>query len=305
MASLKIPTRSPKTLKFIIKACVSLALLIYLLYRVDLPAFIRLFSSIHWSVWLQGIVLYLLAQVLSAQRWRYLAHAMGFTGDFLHFLSMYFTGMFANLFLPSSIGGDAIRVLLLARRFRDARAIISVLFDRGMGLIAMLLLASLFSLSSDIELLSSLRLFLWSSVSVLVIGILFFPLLCNHLSKRRPSISEYVSPLLLLYTSKKAWFWCILISFVIQLLGFSIGLLCASAINMPLTFGHIVVSLSLVTLLSLLPISLNGLGLREGGLIYLLGMWGVSQEQALLLGLFLFGVQAICSLFGIMGWREI
>lgn len=252
--------------------------------------------------------MYLLAQILSTQRWRYLAYVMGFSGGFLHFLTMYFIGMFANLFLPSSVGGDAVRVLLLARRFRDVRGILSVLLDRGIGLFAMLLLAAFFSLMPVVKLSVSLRFFLWSSVGFLIIGTISFPLMFSHLSKRWPGLSEYFSLLMLLYTSKTAWFWCFFISLMIQLLGFLIGFVLASAVQMPLTFSQLAVAISLVIVLSLLPVSLNGLGLREGGLVYLLGVWGIPQEQALTLGLFLFGVQCVCSLFGaffyVFAWKD-
>lgn len=299
---------SSKTLKFLLRACISLGILVFFLYHAHIPTIRQLLSSVHWTVWLQGISMYLLAQILSAQRWRYLAHVMGFSGGFFHFLTMYFTGMFANLFLPSSVGGDAVRVLLLARRFRDVHGIMSVLLDRGMGLFAMLLLAAFFSLLPVVELSVPLRFFLWCSVGFLMLGMISFPLMFSHLSKRWPGLSEYFSPLLLLYTFKTVWFWCFFISLMIQLLGFLIGFVFASAVQMPLTFSHLAVSISLVTVLSLLPVSLNGLGLREGGLVYLLGLWGVPQEQALTLGLFLFGVQCACSLFGaffyVFAWKD-
>lgn len=304
----KQAARSSKTLKFLLRACISLCVLVFLLYRADISAIRQLLIGVPWTVWLEGIFMYLLAQILSTQRWRYLSHVMGFSGGFLHFLTMYFTGMFANLFLPSSVGGDAVRVLLLARRFRDVRGIMSVLLDRGMGLFAMLLLAAFFSLVPVVDLALSLRFFLWASVSFLMLGMISFPLLFSHLSKRWPGLTEYFSPLLLLYRSKRAWFWCLFISLMIQLLGFLIGFVFASAVQMPLTFSHIAVAISLVTVLSLLPVSLNGLGLREGGLVYLLAMWGIPQEQALTLGLFLFGVQCICSLFGgffyVFAWKD-
>ncbi|MDD3553164.1 MAG: lysylphosphatidylglycerol synthase transmembrane domain-containing protein [Deltaproteobacteria bacterium] len=304
----KQTARSSKTLKFLLRACISLCILVFFLYRADISTIRKLLSSVHWTVWLEGIFMYLMAQILSTQRWRYLAHVMGFSGGFLHFLTMYFTGMFANLFLPSSVGGDAVRVLMLARRFRDVRGILSVLLDRGIGLFAMLLLAAFFSLMPVVGLSVPLSFFLWSSVGFLMLGMMSFPLLSSHLSKRWPGLTEYFSPLLLLYTSRQAWFWCLFISLLIQMLGFLIGFVFVSAIQMPLTFSQVAVSLSLVTLLSLLPVSLNGLGLREGGLVYLLAVWGIPQEQALTLGLFLFGVQCVCSLFGgffyVVAWKD-
>ena len=58
-------------------------------------------------------------------------------------VSFYFIGMFFNLFLPTIIGGDAVKALLLARETgQPARATISVFMERNLGLLALLLIAS-------------------------------------------------------------------------------------------------------------------------------------------------------------------
>lgn len=54
----------------------------------------------------------------------------------------------------------------------------------------------------------------------------------------------------------------------------------------------------LVTLLTLLPVSLNGLGLREGGFVFFLGQLGIPQAQALALSLLVFGLTLLFSLAG-------
>ena len=80
----------------------------------------------------------------------------------------------------------------------------------------------------------------------------------------------------------------------VALLGAGIG------IKLPLPFYF--VSLPLVILITLIPISFNGIGVREGAFIYFFGLKGVGAEPALGLGLLFFSVQVALSLIGGMAY---
>ena len=63
-------------------------------------------------------------------------------------LAFYFTGMFFNLFLPTIVGGDAVKAVLLARETgAPARATMSVFMERNLGLFALLSIALVASLA--------------------------------------------------------------------------------------------------------------------------------------------------------------
>ena len=82
-------------------------------------------------------------QAISTLKWRILQGPVGLPSTpYLRLLGFYFTGMFFNLFLPTIIGGDAVKALLLARETgAPARATMSVFMERNTGLCALLLIA--------------------------------------------------------------------------------------------------------------------------------------------------------------------
>jgi hypothetical protein len=81
-------------------------------------------------------------QAISTLKWRILLAPVDLSTPYLRLLGFYFTGMFFNLFLPTIVGGDAVKALLLARETgAPARATMSVFMERNTGLCALLLIA--------------------------------------------------------------------------------------------------------------------------------------------------------------------
>jgi uncharacterized protein (TIRG00374 family) len=79
---------------------------------------------------------------LSALKWRLLLRPVRLTTSFARLVGFYFTGMFFNLFLPTIVGGDAVKAVLLARDTgAPARATMSVFMERNTGLCALLVVA--------------------------------------------------------------------------------------------------------------------------------------------------------------------
>ena len=69
-----------------------------------------------------GVLLYAGGQALSAWRWRMLLEPVALSVPYRRMVSFYFIGMFFNLFLPTIVGGDAVKALLLARETGAAGA---------------------------------------------------------------------------------------------------------------------------------------------------------------------------------------
>ena len=89
-----------------------------------------------------GVLLYMAGQAISTLKWRILLGPVGLSTPYLRLLGFYFTGMFFNLFLPTIIGGDAVKAVLLARETgAPARATMSVFMERKSGCVALLLIA--------------------------------------------------------------------------------------------------------------------------------------------------------------------
>src|SRR5262249_16706501 len=96
----------------------------------------------HLGFWMGAVALYVGAQVVSALRWRWLAEPLGFRRPLAEFTAFYFIGMYFNLFLPTSVGGDVVRAWYLdGGSGRKLPAFLSVFVDRFSGLLVLLVLA--------------------------------------------------------------------------------------------------------------------------------------------------------------------
>jgi uncharacterized protein (TIRG00374 family) len=93
------------------------------------------------SVLLISVVFYWAGQVLSAAKWRILLRTQGAYISLLECCRLYFIGMFCNLWLPTNIGGDAVRAVLVAPKAGGgAIAVSSIFVERITGFLALLLI---------------------------------------------------------------------------------------------------------------------------------------------------------------------
>ena len=125
-----------KTLKTIIKICVSLGALAFVFSKIDLSGTWRTICGVS-PLWLVVAVLfYTLSQVVSSERVRLMLSAVPVQIDKFVNLRLYWLGMFYNFFLPGGVGGDGYKVFWLHRRFgvRVKPAIMALLGDRMSGL---------------------------------------------------------------------------------------------------------------------------------------------------------------------------
>jgi uncharacterized membrane protein YbhN (UPF0104 family) len=90
----------------------------------------------------------------------------------------------------------------------------------------------------------------------------------------------------------------ILLSFVLHLVQAWMHLLLGRALQINVPFSFCIILYPLVGTFAALPISLNGIGLREGGYLFLLGVIGVTAEKSIAFGLLLFLIVIVDSLIG-------
>jgi uncharacterized protein (TIRG00374 family) len=116
-------------------------LLLWLGWRTDWRQVGHAFATLHWSLWWTSVALIILTQAVSGLRWRLLGLPLGLEQSIARYVGCYFLGMFVGLFLPS-VGGDVVRAWSLAAGpGRRWAALLSVLVDRSTGLLALLVMA--------------------------------------------------------------------------------------------------------------------------------------------------------------------
>src|SRR6202158_4308625 len=142
-----------KRLKSLSRIGVTVLLLGLLAWWADWAKIADAFARMRVIFWLGAVGVFLVAQLASSVRWRWMAQPLGFTQSPRLFLGYYFVGMFFNLVLPTSVGGDVVRAWYLdGHSGRRLPAFVSVFADRVSGLLVLLILACAGVVLSPLEL---------------------------------------------------------------------------------------------------------------------------------------------------------
>ena len=137
----------------VLKLLFTLALLVIVLSQVDLGKFSKTLSSLNPAWVFLAFSLQLLSAFPAVQRWSLILRNFEVRVGFLPLLRLALIGNFFNLFLPTGIGGDFIRAFYLSRKVeRGVSSILTtILLERSGGLCALLLIGTVSSALSDLE----------------------------------------------------------------------------------------------------------------------------------------------------------
>jgi len=270
----------------------------YVLTRVSPGDLVATMRRVHPGTLAAAVLLYLLGQGLSAIRWSILGRAVGLYRPLLDYVRFYAIGMFFNLFGPSTLGGDAVRVMYLGRGQRRMLAAGSVLFDRISGLAMLVALAAGVQLVYHPRLPRALYTTVASAGLVLLVGWIACPWLVRVLPREqrlRRYVEEELAPF---WRDGSLLAWAAVLSLVFHVSQVTVQYLLGLATGVALPFWYCLVFHPLVVLATALPVSLGGFGVREGGYVLLLGRIGVPASQAVVLSLLWFAVTAVAGLLG-------
>lgn len=282
--------------RWLLRLVVSLVILGGLIWKTNWPPLLAVFQQAEPWGWCLALFLYAGVQMsLSSSRWRVLAEPLGFSAPWRHYFTLYYIGLFFNLFLPTSMGGDVVRAWTLAEtKDRRMRAFLSVVSDRLSGLLALVLLACGATLLFERPLPWWLLGTVWGLAAGLVGGYAMLP----WLSRRSEKLRTLAQSLSFSRTHLKGWFLALGISIAVQSASVIQIALMGRALGLNVPFLGYAVVVPLVSLLTMLPISVGGMGVREGSLILLLAPFGVGEAGALALGLSWFAMNLVMGLAG-------
>ncbi|HET9223429.1 MAG TPA: lysylphosphatidylglycerol synthase transmembrane domain-containing protein [Roseiflexaceae bacterium] len=297
-----------------LRILVSGGLLVYLIWRSD-PAKI-------WQSWQQArlelivlaVALQFLGVTLSAAKWWVLLRARGEHQPFLWLLGAYLAGQFANNFLPTTVGGDALRIAQLGRRVGSySQASASVFVERLTGFLALSLIANLALVAGyfgiggrPLATAPGLRLitivFMLAAVAAMAATFAasrMEQLLGPRLPVRAHQPLRKVAQALADYAPQGHWLTLVLgMSLLFQLLWVVIHAVCGQALGIEAPLLLYAIMSTVTDILGLAPIFLNNLGAREFVFTIYLAQVGVSQETALALAFAIFAVRLAVSVLG-------
>jgi uncharacterized protein (TIRG00374 family) len=241
-----------------------------------------------WAV--MAVAALMVQLLLTGLRWYYVSQLVNAFIRRQLALRLILVGQFFNQILPSSVGGDAVRAWLLSREGLTIRhSMVSVICDRGVALILLTVIVAftmpLVIFLGDVNIPSALPMAI-SIITLVVIGLLSLFLFGKRLANKMIS-SRMTRPLGVLvrdlcdvlFSSGKS-VRVIAISVVVQIIVVISIYYCGLALGVDLKLVQLSM-LPLILLVSSIPISFAGWGLREGAMVAGLGFAGVSAGDAL------------------------
>lgn len=230
--------------------------------------------------------LYVGGQLLSAAKWAIVAGALGFRRRYRDYARFYFIGMFVNLFGPGTVGGDVGRSLLLADGGRRALAFASVVFDRASGLVILIAIGlGALVARPGVTLPSPLAWLATGVIAVLLLSWLLVPRLATLVLPARHRLRRFVlEDLAPLWEDHALLGRVAAVSMAFHLVEVTAQYVLARALDLRVPYSYCLVFHPLVTVVASFPVSVAGLGVREGGYVFLLGLVGVPPATAFAMG---------------------
>jgi uncharacterized membrane protein YbhN (UPF0104 family) len=307
-------TRARSVLIPVAKAAVSVILLWVLFSRVDVARLwaVARHASVPWL--LAALGLYLAMIVTSAWRWDLLLKAQGLVFPFARLVTSFLVATFFNNFLPSNIGGDVIRIADTAPAAGSKTlATTVVLLDRGLGLLGLVLVAAMGASAGPGFARSTGGLgagMLWAGfglAAMIATPALLMPNgLAAVLKPLRVLHPEWVDERIGRITAALARFrespgslgGCFAGAVAVQGLLVAFYLAVAHSMSMPINFAALAVIVPISFIVQMVPISMNGFGVREATFGFYFWRLGLPLESGVLVSLMGAALMMLFSLSG-------
>ena len=282
------------------RVLVSVAVLAVLFFRFGVGDIVKLCLRANPRDFLVAVAIYLASQVLSSVRWLGLARGVGFHVGLSRCTRWYFIGMFFGLVVPSTIGSDAMRALYLGQSPPGrAQALSTVLFDRLIGLIALVAIAiAALLLGPATGLPPSVEVAIVSIGVALVGGWMLLPVAVKRLrpgQRWRRLVEEDLTPY---FRDRRLVGVASALSLAVHALQIVSQQFLTRSIGHEVGIEFVAIYHPLVSLAAAVPLTIGGFGLREAAYAYLLPFEGIPGDDAVALGLLWWAVGALGALLG-------
>ena len=303
---------------FILQLGISLVLLLLLAREVVWTEIVAAASQVSWTLFLAAFAVTAIGQALYAVKWYVTLRVMNVPARFGRALEQYVIAIFFNNFLPSTIGGDWAKVYYLGRREGYVRVGASVFIDRYLGALYLVTFAALLLWIPSNPQTEAWRLPRIALTGAMVAlaggGILALIMPPGRVAGRFASsagpigracrqaslFADHVRsalrhPYAMLIAAATVAAFFVLHAVVYRAL-------IAGVTERVVGFVPVLTAVAVIAAISMIPISVNGIGVREQMHVLLFGAVGISTEEALVVSLVLFGQLLILSVAGFLLW---
>jgi len=294
-----------------IKLAVSLLLIIFVLYFIDFRKLIHVILKINQGLLLAAFFLVVLMHIINCFRWRMCLLEQSNKIYFFHLILVYWKAMFVSLFMPTEYGGDVLRVKFLWNKLDNNKlALVSVFWSRVSGFLSMIILLLCVApfFHSRYDFVSHNTMLMIAAIPLLLILMFcateklhqFVARYSNSSIVRRISLQmREVFALISEMATHKVYAWKIfLLSLISQIMMVVVNYIYAQSLAQPVDILDMLYFIPLLNIVSLLPITVGGLGLKEGAFVIFFSAIGITKENALAIALLNRSVLITLSLIG-------
>jgi uncharacterized protein (TIRG00374 family) len=299
-------SKASQTFSTVLKLGIAVAVLAFIFKKMDMGQMKTTLQSTagEWPWLLGGFLLCLLPIMLCMARWKMILDAQDMKLGWRRVNSIFFVGLFFNSFMIGPTGGDLVKAYYTAREtnHKKTEAVSSILIDRIIGLLVIALIVGVMILTRwDFFMAQAVsRVYAWPALSACVILLggsvvafsvhLFevFPWIkkWNHIrlvGKVLETVERVYNAFYVCRANPRLLLRLALTSVVVQLSFAGVGWCVGNALGINVTFIDYLSFIPLIGLISAIPLTPGGTGIREFASIQLWSTLGVTDDKALLL----------------------
>jgi uncharacterized protein (TIRG00374 family) len=282
----------------LVKLAVTALLFVYIFKKIDFHQFGATLRNARLDILFAGFVVLWIGHYMCIYRWRMLMRPLMPVQSIGSLFGIYCIGLFFNLTFPTLVGGDVVKMYYAGKPSKSyAQSFAATFLDRDAGMLAMMIIACAAILVYPIIVPRvPVSLIIWSSFAVFVAGNIaifaprFHRLLTNalrhlRLSKIAMRVDMISGAFQIMGRHRSILLISLLVSLVNQLLVISVTWILALGLRIHVSPWYFLVFVPVITLISMIPISLNGMGLREYSFMSLFGAVGILPASCIALGL--------------------
>ncbi|MCL5986657.1 MAG: flippase-like domain-containing protein [Actinobacteria bacterium] len=299
------------TITFIIRLVISAALIWFLFIRIKWQELFATFLDVDVVAILLLILFSVLLILASVLKWHSLLKSKGVNVSIARLYGLYVVGYFFNNILPSSVGGDVIRMYELARKTKDqSESVASVFMERYIGMAALILFAAI-AFTIEVQRFWGSPIFYLIVLMLLSFMAVLFIFFNKGLHKwfddrikikRLERIKQKANEILESIYHYRANKWIIIYNFFLSIMYNLIAVLNVMAafwvIKQRVPFYYLLIGVPIVLLISAIPVSLGNWGFNEGAYVYCFTFFGINPAYSLSVG-FILRIKSIIT--GIIG----
>jgi glycosyltransferase 2 family protein len=305
---MKFFKKIPPKIVFLLKLTTTIVLCVLIIWKVDWPnVWLSLkTTNVYWIIAAFSVMI--LSVFLSALKWKILLDIHSINFSLMQLFKFYFSGSFFNNFLPSTIGGDSYRIIKTFQNGKNKTgSYLAVFMDRLTGVFFLILMGVAGALIAFVNYGDKLsKYFLLSGTAILIILITGFVMIKFKGFELKKLLLKYI-PFKMKgffraiedYKGKNYHIFLITsISILFNLLLVFSRVFMLFSVNQSCTYLDLVIVVAASNIISLLPVTINGIGLKDATFVYLLAHYGVSYDPAVVVAVLVRALNIPLSLIG-------